>query len=277
MKRFFALMALVLAVMCLLSACEIPELPMDIALLFGPRSTPELPSFSMVTPTPEATPTPEPTPVPTPTPAPTAVPTPTPEPTPEVTPEPTPTPDDGTHPNVISIYIPKANSKNRIRQTEFTGPWKKKQDIDCFEVLASNEETVTGTGFKAMFDKLWEAFPNREGYKIGYELQYALKDGTEIRYTILSPKDIQKTEYLECWLYDDIHQKAGVRYTHLSEKDMKEDTLITSIKLTCGSKIADVGDEIHLKAFLYWDPATQINFDGFYVGSVSHEIVIRRS
>jgi len=273
MKRF-AWLTVVLAVMCLLSACEIPELPMDIALLFAPSATAELPSFQMVTPMPPATPTPEPTAEPTP--VSTATPDPTPIPTPTPTPEPTPTPDDGTHPNVISVYIPKAGSKTRIRQTEFTGKWTKGQDIDCFEAIASNEETIQGASFKEMFNKAWESFPNREGYKIGYELRYTLKDGSEVYYTITTPSDIQKTEYIECWLYDDIHQKAGVRYTHLSDKDMKDETLITSIKLTCGNKIADV-EEIHLTAFIYWDPVLQFDENGHYGGSVKHEITIKRS
>jgi len=67
--------------------------------------------------------------------------------------------------------------------------------------------------------------------------------------TVTSPKDVEHTEYLEAWLYDDIHQTPGQRYSHLDEDDMKDETLMTSVKLTCGRKIADV-EEISLTAFL---------------------------
>ncbi len=52
--------------------------------------------------------------------------------------------------------------------------------------------------------------------------------------TIRSPKDIVHTEYLEVYLYDSIHHKPGEWYSHLLENQMKEETLITSFKLTPG-------------------------------------------
>ena len=78
---------------------------------------------------------------------------------------------------------------------------------------------------------------------------------------------------MEVYLYDDIHQTPGVRYTHLEDEDMQADTVISSIKLTSGSKIAQVED-IRLTAFIYNDPR-QIE-SGVYTGDVSTTILITK-
>jgi len=243
------LAALLLMILCTLCACALQK--------------PELPELSLVTATPVPTivPTPEPTPEPTP------IPTPTP------TPVPTPTPDDGTRPNAIGIYIPGSGS-TRVRQDVFSGKWVKGRDIDCFEAIASMDAEIKGGSFRKIFNEAWEKFPNRDGYKIGYILSYTVEEGREISVTITSPEDVQYTEYVECWLYDDIHQTPGVRYSHLEERLMKEETLITSIKLTCGKKI-DAVDNMRLAAFLYHSEQ-EFDSEGHYTGSLIHEITIQR-
>ena len=80
-------------------------------------------------------------------------------------------------------------------------------------------------------------------------------------------------EYLEIYMYDDIHVTPGVWYTHLEDSDMDDETIISSIKLTSGSKIAEVGDII-LTAFIY-DGADNFDADGEYIGEVLQSIVIK--
>ena len=225
------------------------------ARLLWPDQQPDAVS---VAPTPEITVSPTPSPVPTPTPSP--------------TPSPSPTPN--LHPSAIGLYIPQGGvTSPRIRQSVFSGKWTKEKDIDCFEVIASNSEIVTGDSHKDMFITAWESYPDHASEKIGYSLRYTLADGSEISYTIRSPKDVAYTEYIECWLYDDVHQD-GFYYSHLKESKMREETLITSIKLTCGRKIAEV-KEIHLGAFIY---SSDADFDpeGRYIGDVFCEITILR-
>lgn len=200
---------------------------------------------------------PAPAATPTNTPAPTAqatavaTATATAEPTPEVTSTPTPAPtfEPGEIPNVLSFYRPKGKSYSpRVRLgDEYAAKWKKGEDIGSFEVIASKQDELPGDFFGDIFGSVWKSFPKSDQCKIGYTLRYTLKDGGEVKYTMLSPKHIQHTEYIECWLYDDYHRKPHESYSHL--KSVKKDTLMTSIKLTCGSKIADV-DEIWLTAFV---------------------------
>ena len=219
---------------------------------------------------------------PTDTPAPsaevtaTAVPAATAQPTPEPTdtPEPAPSFEPGAIPDVVSFYQPKSRSYSpRVKMAdEFAAKWKKGEDIGSFEVIASDADELPGEFFGDIFDAAWKAFPEADKCKIGYTLRYTLKEGGEVRYTMLSPSHIQHTEYIECWLYDDYHREPHQSYSHI--KRMKKDTLMTSIKLTCGSRIADV-DEIWLTAFI----CTSLNdFDAErnYTGDTSCTLHITR-
>lgn len=205
---------------------------------------------------------------------PTAAPTapPTPSPTPEAAPTPTVAP--GSRPDVISFYRPQdKNYSPRVRMGDsYTGPWKKGKDIGSFEVIASDAEKLPGDFFGDIFGAAWTAFPDADSCKIGYTLRYALDDGREIRYTMLSPKHIEHTEYIECWLYDDYHVKPHKFYSHLKASSMKSDALITSIKLTAGRQIEHVAD-IWLTAFVC---ASLDDFDAErnYIGDTSCTIHI---
>ena len=208
--------------------------------------------------------------------APTAepTPTPTPQPTPSPTPQPTPTAIPGSRPDVISFYHPKdKNYSPRVRMGEtYTGPWKKGKDIGSFEAIPSDEEVLDGSFFGDIFGAAWTAFPDANSCKIGYTLRYTLDDGSEISYTMLSPKHIEHTEYIECWLYDDYHRKPHKFYSHLKPGTMKKETLITSIKLTAGRQISHVTD-IWLTAFIC---ASLDDFDADrnYIGPTSCTIHI---
>jgi len=207
----------------------------------------------------------------TPVPTQQATPEPTVEPTPEITPEPTPEPTPEVY-IPINLYAPDDEGV-RYRLSEYVSNWKRGKDIDCFEALASDSETLKGKNFYEICKEAWGTLPNPYTMKIGYTLRYNLADGSEVRMTIQSPDDITHTEYVECYLYDDVHN-AGKFYTHLSESNMKENTLITSIKITCGDKIDQVQD-MHLGVFLY---ETQDQFDaaGNYTGAWYSEIEISR-
>ena len=207
---------------------------------------------------------------PVPTPEPTEAPTPTSSPTPE----PTPTVIPGSRPDVVSFYHPKdKNYSPRVRFGDsYTGPWKKGKDIGSFEAIPSDEAELPGEFFGDIFGAAWTAFPDANSCKIGYTLRYTLDDGSEIKYTMLSPKHIEHTEYIECWLYDDYHRKPHKFYSHLKPGSMKDETLITSIKLTAGSQIAHVTD-IWLTAFIC-DSLDDFDANRNYIGQTSCTIHI---
>lgn len=200
---------------------------------------------------------------------------PTAEPAPEVTPSPTPmpTPSPTAEAQIpIHLYAPD-DEGTRYRLTEYVCRWKRGKDIDCFEALVSDSETLTGKNFLSICKEAWMTLPDPYVMRIGYTLRYTLADGQTVDMVIRSPDDIDHTEYVECYLYDDVHQKGGF-YTHLSEAQMNENTLITSIKITCGDRIDEV-QEMQLGVFLY-DSADRFDAEGRYTGPWHSEIAIRR-
>ena len=226
---------------------------------------------------------PAPAATPTNTPAPTAqatavaTATATAEPTPEVTSTPTPAPtfEPGEIPNVLSFYRPKGKSYSpRVRLgDEYAAKWKKGEDIGSFEVIASEEARLEGDFFGDIFGGCWTRYADADKCKIGFTLRYTLEDGGEVKYTMLSPDHIQHTEYIECWLYDDYHREPHKSYSHI--KKMKDDTLITSIKLTCGRKIKEVS-EIWLTAFICTS-ADEFDADQNYTGPTYCTLHITRA
>ena len=188
----------------------------------------------------------------------------------------TPTPPkDENRPDAIGLYIPVPGSRNRQLLTEFTGAFVEGKDIDCFEAIASHDQVLKGSSFKRIWLTCWESYPNADAYKVGYALTVTLGSADVVHKVIRTPKDITQdlTQYVEVYLYDDIHQSGF--YSHLLEEEMNDGTMITSAKLTAGPKIAEV-DGIRLMAFVYKDEADFDGVTGEYTGDTSYEIAINR-
>ena len=178
------------------------------------------------------------------------------------------------HPDTVGFYIPAEDgTRARKRITEFSSKRTAKKDIDCFEILATREDLLKGSSFSNIWTTAWDSHDNNQGAKIGFIIEFSLSGGKNVRQQILIPSDTGSFfEYLEVYMYDDIHQTPGAWYTHLEDSDVKEETIISSIKLTAGSRIAEVGD-ILLSAFIYQG---ENSFDekGEYVGEVLETIRI---
>ena len=180
-------------------------------------------------------------------------------------------------PNTVGIYIPAANgTASRQRITEFKSVRTAKKDIDCFEILATQVTLAEGKSFASIWNAAWDAHKNASNAKIGFHITFTLSSGETVSKQLLKPSDSASFyDYLEIYMYDDVHVTPGVWYTHLEDKDMKEETVITSIKLTSGSKIKEVGD-ITLTAFIY-NGDDCFDSEGNYIGLVSETIVIQNS
>ena len=178
-------------------------------------------------------------------------------------------------PNKVGLYIPANDgTKDRVKITEFTSAWTAKKDIDCFEAFASTAERVTGTRFADMWIETWNSHANGQYGKLAYILEFTLSDGSVINQIIRKPSDTDSfRDYIEVYLYDDINQEPGVRYTHLSDSEMTDNTILSSIKLTCGSKIEEVQD-IKLTAFIYTGDDC-FDASGAYIGDVMATISIK--
>lgn len=161
------------------------------------------------------------------------------------TPTAMPTPEPGT-PDTLGLYI--AENGQRILVDEFSSEWVAGSDIDCFEAIASKEPTLSGS-FADIWNTAWNKFTNTKNVKIGYSLNIKLKSGENVSYDVKTPADAQQNrDYIEVYLYDDIHVSGW--YSHLEDSDIKEDTVITSIKLTATQKQSEISS-IELTAYLY--------------------------
>lgn len=160
-----------------------------------------------------------------------------------------PTPEPGL-PDRIGLYINDSGSRKLV-ETSHKSDWVAGQDIKCYEAIASCEAVLTGSGFAEIWNTCWNKFTNIQNVKIGYQIEILLKSSKTISYDVKTPDDTQKNrEYVETYLYDDVHQTPGQWYSHLESSDLTNDTIATSIKFTAGSKIDEI-EKIHLTAYLY--------------------------
>lgn len=202
----------------------------------------------------------------------------TPGTTPAVTPEPTVVPDDGSGPNVIGLYVKDKNAGvRRLVQGSYRCPWQEQQDIACFEAFASQERTISLGWYRAVWDPYWRAFSESAAYKVGYALELTYVSGEVQTQMILGPKDTGAFwPFVEIYLYDDVNQPEGQWYSHLTEEDMQDETLCSSIKLTPGADIEKVAT-MNLTVFTYRSQAEFHKDDGSYLGFNRYSIDIDRS
>lgn len=185
--------------------------------------------------------------------------------------------NDGTRPDVVNFYIFHDSTGTRDRLSEFYGPFVEGQDIRTFAAFTTADDSVYGSRFADMWFPKWEAYSNSSECKIGYKIHIYLKNGDVVEKNILSPTDVvyDYTQYVETWIYDDVHHAAGQWYSHLTEADMNNDTVITSVKLTCGPRIGEV-DYIVLDTFVYTGKE-QFDENGDYIGPIKASVKVNRA
>ena len=181
----------------------------------------------------------------------------------------------------LSLYFFDRNAGARTKVVTMTRPWTAGQDIASFEAYATDVGSFplsAGAGQPLMdaWNGYWDAFDGAAGCKIGYRITFSLDDGTQIDATILHPDDVLPyRDYLENYLYDDVHQTPGAWYSHLEPADMHEDTVITSIKCTAGQQVDRIASPILLTAFVY-NGDQDFSPDGTYIGDVWYTIELTR-
>ena len=180
--------------------------------------------------------------------------------------------DDNNTP--IGLYERNGSTLNLL--TEFKTKVQIKKDIKTFQAFPSKEQQLNYSGKKYadFYYENWTTVNPDNKYKVGFNLLYTLNDGTIISQNILGPSTTQTNyDYIETYLYDAYKHKNDSFYSHTEEKDYNENTLITSIKLTAGSKFNDIKSKIILTVFTYDDD----DFDeetNAYRGNSKYSIVI---
>ena len=188
------------------------------------------------------------------------------------------TTQDTSEPNPIGLYLKHRELGTYELITEYKGDWVIGKDIKAFEAFASNEALISGDTYGNLWKARWNDHPDVAISKIGYRIDIVLKDGGTITRMMTRPSDTvgDFNDYVEVWIYDDIYNLGASWYSHLTEADFSDSSLMTSIKLTAAEKIDDVS-EIKLTAFIY-DSANDFNQEtGEYTGQNYYQISILRA
>lgn len=153
--------------------------------------------------------------------------------------------------NSIKIALYKKENGVYKRQDTFLSPMESFNDIALFSIILDDKKEMSGS-IKGLYQEYKNKYENFSNYKIGYQIEFKLKDGTHFKETILKPVEFSEfsfSNYLYVWLYDDINNSGW--YSHLESDEVTSDTVMSSIKLmsTTGSK--EIDGPIRLTVFTY--------------------------
>lgn len=171
------------------------------------------------------------------------------------------------NPVVLGTY-----NKERKLIDEYTGPWIKKKDIVWLSIFPTKESNLSKENSNIIWDNIWKENLNKN-YKFGLEVSYELSN-EKIEFTMLKQSDNNFFKYLEIYLYDG-YNNTSKWISHLEDKDFKENTVFTSVKVTAGELIDDLKSSIKIKIFTY-DTEDDFNSNGNYVGKSYHVILIKK-
>lgn len=174
-----------------------------------------------------------------------------------------------TNPIKLGIYDSKRNLV-----TKCTNKWTYHKDILEYNIFYTQDTKIDTSRIPICFDKYAALYSEDvSSYRIGFNVKFSIGD-TEINKTIISPNDVEDFyDYLEIYLYDGYHRKAGEWYSHTVEEEFNESTLFTGIKLTAGVNVKEITSDIILTTFSY-NSSDDFDENGFYRGISSYSITV---
>lgn len=176
------------------------------------------------------------------------------------------------NPIELGLYINDGGTRNLV--STYTEDFVKNIDIVSLEVYYTKEETISGNQ-KKIWNDYYQNYEDIDGYKIGYYISFMVGDD-EISQRILKPSDGNSIyDYVQIYLYDDINQGDGF-YIHITDEEMVDDSILSSIKLTGSTKSDEITGSIKVMAFTY-DGDNDFDGDGLYRGNSSYEVVINEN
>lgn len=155
---------------------------------------------------------------------------------------------------------------------EYVGSWVKKKDIVWLSIFPTKESNLSKENSNVIWNNLWKENLNNN-YKFGLEVSYEITN-EKIEFTMLKQSDNTFLKYLEIYLYDGYNNTAKW-ISHLEDKDFKENTVFTSIKITSGELIDNIKSSIKIKLFTY-DTPDDFDSNGNYIGKSYHVILIKK-
>ena len=147
------------------------------------------------------------------------------------------------------------------------------KELGIFNVYYTNIEKLDSYNIKYNYQKYANTYENINNYKTGFHISFEA-DGKTVEQLVLDPTSKHYMEpYLYVYLYDDVNQTPGSFYSHLEPEDMKDNTIISSIKLFYPHKGTSITSPITLTVFTY-DGIDDFTEDNHYRGKSSYTIKI---
>lgn len=177
------------------------------------------------------------------------------------------------NPIKVGLFLCDNNytNKNKLVDTYYTD-FISGVDIGSFEVFLTEDNIITGNKFKDTWNKYYSMYEDISEYKVGFNIKFILKDGTNFNGNFLEPDIYKFSKYFYVYLYDDINQIDGTFYSHLEE--VNDNTMLTSIKIYAVDGIDEVENFI-LSVFTYKN-SDDFDKDGNYRGNSIYGIRIKR-
>lgn len=148
------------------------------------------------------------------------------------------------------------------------------KELGVFNVYFTNKEKLDSSNIKHNYQKYYKEYKNIDNYKTGFYIEFETTE-KKIEQLILDPTTKHTMEpYMYVYLYDDVNQAPGTFYSHLEPEDMKENTIISSIKLFFPHYGTKITSPITLTVFTY-DGKDDFTEDNKYRGTSSYTIQIQ--
>ena len=163
---------------------------------------------------------------------------------------------------------------NKKLTSEYKSNWLKLKDICSLEVYFTTVNEISISKQKEAWNYYYNTYQKIDKYKVGYNVSF-IAEGKKINKTILKPSDVNDfAYYVQIYLYDDINQVDNTYYSHLTDDNYNDNSILSSIKITAGSGIEYVESDINITVFTYDDD----DFDNNeYRGGSKFSTIIKRS
>ena len=154
--------------------------------------------------------------------------------------------------------------------SEYDCEFPQYQDIVSFETYYTSAQQLISGSQKDVWKHYFDTYKDIPNIKIGYKIGFTTNE-REVNQIIINPGDVESFfEYIQVYLYDDIHQ-TGSWYSHVTKEEFNDETVFTSIKLTGSTKVDDIISPVTLVVFAY-QPDGKMEPDE----NNSYQIVVKR-
>ena len=181
-----------------------------------------------------------------------------------------------TNPVKIGIYIQNGNIKSLVTD-EYYCNWSPEAIMGLFYVIPTTEPNISTTSFSELWKNYINEYPNPDKYRIGYNIKFTLSTGEVIDRTILNPDNAYYMfPKVMVFLYDDVNLVPGKRYYHITNDEMSNTTICSSIKLVGDIETKNIISPIELTAFCFDSTDDFDENTNKYRGNSSYTITINR-